>query len=405
MKAKKYLVWYAVIGFTAWMWSGYADTVYLQDLLAEADSNNPSIIAARHRYEAAEARVSAVRYLPDPMIGVELAPGMRMYSITQTIPFPTKLSTLSSVARTEVDEYKRLYEGTVLDVAKEIKQTYAELFFVHKKIQTIEESIGFLKQFFAIASQHYALGHAPQTDVLRAQIELAKLENDLHTAQDMQEVTEARLNTLLNRETDADIGTPQPISTTLTTLEIDELYELARTNHPELAAVQHMVERAELMKSFAYQNYLPDFMFKFTQVEMEGEFTDQKYMVGFTVPLWFLGKQSKMVTEASAQIEMLRAYYENAENSLLLVVKAAKVETDKSKRTLELYEQSIIPQAHANVKSALVAYEANQVDFMTLLESERIHVQFQLEHYRAQADFFKSIAELEEAVGTNIYLD
>jgi outer membrane protein TolC len=242
------------------------------------------------------------------------------------------------------------------------------------------------------------------------------MENELRTARDMKAVTEARLNTLLNRNTDADIGIPQPINTGLTTLEIDELYGMTRTNHPQLAAARHMVERAELMKSFAYQHYLPDFMFtyqhylpdfmfKFTQVEMEGELTDQKYMVGFTVPLWFLGKQNKMVSEASAQIEMLQAYYENVENSLLLDVKAAKVETDKSKRTLILYEQSIIPQAHANMKSALVAYEANQVDFMTLLESERILLQFQLEQYRAQADFFKSIADLEEAVGTNIFLD
>lgn len=399
------LTWCAAIVVGICTGSANTETVLLVDLIEEAKANNPEILAARHRYEAAGARVAGVRYLTDPMIAVEFAPSMRMYSITQTMPFPTKLSTLSSIARTEVDEYRQLYEMTTLDVVKRIKKTYAELFYIHREIQAIDESIGFLKQFFSVASQHYALGHAPQTDVLRAQIELAKMENQRLTALDRKEVIEAQLNTLLDRDTDTPLGTPQPVDTTVITYEIEELYEMTRAHHPQLAAARHMVERAELMKSFARQHYLPDLMFKFTQVEQDGAFTDQKYMLGLTVPLWFLGKQNNMVSEATAQIEMLQAYYQNIENSLLLDVKAAKVETDRSARTRVLYEHSIIPQAHANVKSALVAYEANEVDFMTLLESERILLQFQLEQYRAQTDFFESIAELEEAVGSNIVSD
>lgn len=399
------LTWCTAVLFGICAASADTGAVLLSDLTEEAKANNPEILAAQHRYEAAEARVTGVRYLTDPMIAVEFAPSMRMYSITQTMPFPTKLSTLSSIAGTEADEYRQLYEMTTLDVVTRIKKTYAELYYIHKEIQAIDESIGFLKQFFNIASQHYALGHAPQTDVLRAQIELAKVENQRLTAKDRKEVIEAQFNTMLNRDAEAPVGTPQPVDTNAVTYEIEELYERARDYHPQLAATRHMVERAEFMKSFARQHYLPDFMFRFTQVEQDGAFTDQKYMFGLTVPLWFFGKQNNMVSEATAQVEMLRAYYQNMENSVLLDVKAAKVETDRSARTRVLYEHSIIPQAYANVKSALVAYEANEIDFMTLLESERILLQFQLEQYRAQTDFFKSIAELEEAIGGAIVLD
>jgi len=405
MKKHIILTWCTAVLLGICATSADTEPVLLADLIEEAKANNPEILAAQHRYEAAEARVTGVRHLTDPMIAVEFAPSMRMYSITQTMPFPTKLSTLSSIAGTEVDEYRQLYEMTTLDVVKRIKKAYAELFYIHKEIEAIEESISFLRQFFNIVSQHYALSHAPQTDVLRAQIELAKMENQRLTSQDKKEVIEAQLNTLLDRNADTPVGIPQPVDTNVITYEIEELYERARDYHPQLAATRHMVERAEFMKTFARQHYLPDFMFKFTQVEQEGDFTDQKYMFGLTVPLWFFGKQNNMVSEATAQIEMLRAYYQNMENSVLLDVKAATVETDRSARTRVLYEHSIIPQAYANVKSALIAYEANEIDFMTLLESERILLQFQLEYYRAQADFFKSIAELEEAIGSESLSD
>jgi outer membrane protein TolC len=321
------------------------------------------------------------------------------------MPFPTKLSTLSSIAGTEVDEYRQLYEMTTLDVVRRIKEAYAELYLIHSEILAIDESVGFLNQLFRIASQHYALGHAPQTDVLRAQIELAKMENERLTALDKREVVAAQVNTLLDRNTDTQVGIPQPVDTHIVTLQIDELYERARKSHPQLIAMQHMVERGEFMRSFVRQHYLPDLMFKFTQVEHDGAFTDQKYMFGLTVPLWFLGKQNNMVSEATANVEMLRAHYQHMENSVLLDVKAAVVAVDRSARTRVLYEHSIIPQAHANVKSALTAYEADEIDFITLLESERILLQFQLEYYRAQADFFKSVAELEHAVGEEVIFE
>ncbi len=405
MKQHVLLTWCTGLLCAICIGSADTDVVLLPDLIDEAKAHNPEILAAQHRYEAAEARVTGIRYLADPMIAVEFAPSVRMYSITQTVPFPTKLAALSSIARTEVDEYRQLYEMTTLSIVTRVKETYAELFYANREIEAIDESIGFLKQFFNIASQHYALGHAPQTDVLRAQIELAKEENQRLTAQDRREVIKAQLNTLLNREPDTPVGMPQPVDTIVVTYGIEELYEMTRAFHPQLAATQHMVKRAEVMKSFARQHYLPDFTFRFTQVEQDGAFTDQKYMLGLTVPLWFFGKQTNMASEATAEAEMLRAYYDNTENSLLLAVKAAKIETDRSARTRALYEHSIIPQAYANVKSALVAYEANEIDFMTLLESERILLQFQLEHYRAQADFFKAIAELEQAVGKSIFRD
>jgi outer membrane protein TolC len=374
-------------------------SISLKEIVEEARLNNPEIRAQRALFEAAQARISSLRRLMDPVIGVEFAENMRMYSVTQQLPFPTKLSTHSEFARREAEQHESLYRKKEQEVINRVKKGYARLFLIHRKIETVEQSIAFLKQFFHVASQRYAVGKAYQVDVLRAQVELAKAENDLLTLKDEKEITEAQLNTLLNRPIDAEIGTPQELDTSSVMLDTDELYELTREHHPELKAFDRLLKKVEVMVSMARQTYLPDFTFKFTQHEMDGNFTDQRFMVGLTVPLWFWGKQREMVREMDAQLQMAKARYEALENVILLAVREAKVKVDNNHRTAVLYKNSVIPQATAHLRSALAAYEANQVDFLSLLESEKTLIEFDLEYHRAQADFFMAVGDLEEAVG------
>lgn len=387
---------------SAFFYFSHADTLtvlYLSEVIEEAKLNNPAILAAAARYEAAGSRTSAIRHLMDPMVGVEFAGSMRMYSISQQIPFPTKLGTLSKFAKTEAQEYENEYSQIEQEIINRVKNNYAQLFLIHRKIETLEESIAFLNQLFHIASFNYAISKVPQADVLRAQVELTKAENDLLTLIDEKVVIEAKLNILLNRSPDERLGTPEGVDVLLFDIEIDELYDLAKEHRPILKASRMRLKKAQVMLSLSKQKYLPDFMIKFTQQEMDYSFTDRKFMFGLTVPIWFWGKQNDMVREMNANLKMAEALYQHMENMVLLAVKEAAVMVDKNRRTAMLYQNSIIPQAEASLNSSLAAYEANQIDFLSLLASEKILIQSELDYYRAQADLFMAGADLEEAVG------
>ena len=153
------------------------------------------------------------------------------------------------------------------------------------------------------------------------------------------------------------------------------------------------------MVSIAKQKYFPDFTIKFTQQEMDNNFTEQRYMIGLTIPLWFWGKQTEVVKEMNAQLKVSASQYRSAENKVILSVKESKINVDKNMRIMELYKKSIIPQTEANLKSAFVAYEARQIDFLSLLESEGMQIQAELDYYKAQTSLFKAVADLEKAIG------
>lgn len=385
------------------LYGSSSETLELSKVLEEVRKNNPEILAFKAKYEVYKNRTSPFRNLMDPMVSTEVSSNdMKMYSITQNLPFPTKLSSKSNVARAEEEVYRNIFMEKEQEILSKVKKSYANLFFLHKKYIVVNESRSFFNQLFNIASQNYSIGKTTQTDMLRAQVELSKTENDLLKIKDDINIEETRLNILLNRNIDNPVGMPEEISTNAAKITLDSLFEIAKENSPTLKATLWMEEQAKRMKSIAKQTYIPDFSFKFTQEEMPGGMTNQKYMASFSIPIYFWGKQSDMVAEAKANIKLAEAHFKAVENKILLGTKEAKINVDNFNRTKSLYENTIIPQAKASLNSALSAYEANQIEFLSLLDSERALISFELEYYKSISDLYKAIADLENAVGINL---
>lgn len=375
----------------------------LGKIIEEARENNPEILAFRAKYEVYKSKTSPFRNLMDPMISTEVSSAdMKMYSITQSLPFPTKLSSQSNIARAEAEVYGSFFLEKEQEILSKVKKSYSDLFFLHKRYEVVNESKSFFNQLFNIASQNYSVGKATQADMLRAQVELSKTENDLLKIKDDINIAETRLNILLNRNTESPVGIPGEISTDAAGIPLDSLFGIARENSPALKATLWLKEKAERMKSLANQTYLPDFLFKFTQEEMSGGMTNRKYMVGLSIPVYFWGKQNDKVREARANMKLAEAHFEGVENEVLLKTKEAKINVDNFNRTQALYKNTIIPQAKASLNSVLSAYEANRIDFLSLLESERALISFELEYYKAVSNLYKAVADLERAIGINL---
>ncbi|MDP3091527.1 MAG: TolC family protein, partial [Nitrospira sp.] len=90
--------------------------INLTSLIAELDSANPEINAARQRWDAAKAVVPQVQTLPDPKLqfGYQRMPMIEplqgaMYGIGQEIPFPGKLRLKGEVAQREADRIEQDY--------------------------------------------------------------------------------------------------------------------------------------------------------------------------------------------------------------------------------------------------------------------------------------------------------
>jgi outer membrane protein TolC len=123
--------------------------------------------------------------------------------------------------------------------------------------------------------------------------------------------------------------------------------------------------------------------------------------IGINIPIW-RGKLRASEAEAAIKIEASQEGYKNIENKTLSSVNELFFEVKTASQEVDLYKYSLIPQAEQSLKASEVGYLAGKVDFLNLLDSERMLLQIKTGYFKAVADLGKSLAQLERVVGKNL---
>ncbi len=393
----------------------------LNSLIQEALKNNPRLKAAQYRAEAAKARVALFRNIPDPMLEYEydkITPAastaggdkvrpMRSLSVSQEIPFPTKIFMRQKSAQKEANAFDQEYKGTERGVIKDVKEAYAGLYLNRRKVDFIRDSLSLMRQFVDVTNTKYAANKAGQQDVLRAQVEYSKLSNTVILYEKEVSIAESLLISLLGRDDAAsiDIAEAQPLEDL--NIKEEDVIAMAKKGRPELKSVREMLEKAQAESSLSKQGFLPDITLKYKRDEVDGKFSrlDQGQWsgsVGINVPLWFWGKQLSQVREARADLEAAKADYKSAENTAVFEARSAFAKYDAARRLVEIYETGVLPQATSAVMTARRAYESGSLSFLELLDSLRMLRDLQMEYFGSVAELQVSFADLERSVGGDL---
>ncbi|MBK8871788.1 MAG: TolC family protein [Elusimicrobia bacterium] len=388
------------------------ETLTLGDVLDAARHQNPEIKAARSRWEAVKTRAAQEATPDKPRVDFE-----RMYApegrnvisgaeekniaISQEIMFPTTLYFRSRAARQEAEKAFAEYQVKEREIQARTKSAYAMLFFSRHSIHIFEANVDLMRQFAKVAESKYAVGKAPQSDVLKAQVELSKMLNMLVTVHQEQETNQAMLNTLMNRPPETPIVLPEDPQVRIINRSLSELTSQAAQQRPELRAAAADVERSRSLVQAARSEYLPDLMLQYRQRNMMAGPDSRDAMLGFSVPLWFW-KQGAMVREAAAEREMAQAEYQAMRNMTSFDVKNLLVKVQTAQRLVELYQTSVLPQAEQALKVTASAYQSDRIGFLDLLDAARTLLDFRLEHYEHITQYEQFFAELERAVGADL---
>lgn len=399
------------------------DVLKTRWVIDEALRTNPELQAARLSWDASKERVPQVRALDDPNLGftyygeqtqTRVGEVQANVMASQKIPFYGKLRLKGEVAESEAKVFGEKYRTLEREVIAKVKSAFYELFWVHKSIKIDEENKGLLQRFVKIAEVKYATAKATQQDVLKAQVELSGIVNELITLEQLKETAIARINTLLNRHPDAPLGTPEEIDITELTVSLKELYEKAKEISPELSILKYRIERDKAAYELAKKQYYPDFTFGLNYTVINdlpstvmsspiGEGRDSYTgTLSMNIPIFQKRKYDAGVREADAKLKSSEMAYRNMENMTLFGVKDYHFKVQTAERLVKLYRDSIIPQAEQSLKAAEIGYQAGQVDFLNLIDSQRVLLDFNLAFYRAVADFGINIAELERVVGVEL---
>ncbi len=417
--------WLLLLLLPAFVLAQAPDSVMrLPDLIKEGLQNNPDLLASYKNWQADQARIPQAGSLPDPQLSLNLLNMPvntfafnqepmtgKQVALMQMFPFPGKLGLQEDIAKAGAGVSEAKYQELQNQLAKNIKLTYYDLFLIDKSIQTVEKNTGILKDFIRIAETRYSVGKGLQQDVLKAQVELSRMEERSVTLQQKRDTAAARLNSLLNRPAGSPVGkTAEPPIDSLQ-YNLPELKDLADQNRPLFKAWQAMLQQSDKKVSLARKGYLPDFRLGVAYTQRDklsngsGGVDFLSGLVTVDVPLYFWRKQNKKVEETRYSQEMVQESYRNVQNQVYSDLDKTLSDAKKNFRLLNLYKTGIIPQASQSLNSALAGYQTDKVDFLTLLNNEISLFNFELEYYRFVSDYNKGLAELEAATGTTLGKD
>src|SRR5262245_59632667 len=397
-----------------------SDRVSLQSLVTEALEQNPEIIAMRRNFDMMRSRVPQAKALPEPMLSyshmgnpVPFPPfdvqdgdpsSGRALSFSQEIPFPGKLATKGKMANAAAEAEWWAYEQTRLNVVAEVKDAYFDIYYILKAIETVTKNKDLLEKFAKIAEASFAVGKGIQQDVLKAQVEISKLIDQLTVLEQRRQTAEARLNSLLFREPETPVGIPEEIKPRDFTYGLAELNELALTSYPTLKAQRRRIDREQYGVELAKKDFYPEFSVGLTYFNRPGMPEMYGVNVGMKLPLYFWQKQRPAVAEATAGAAAEKQRLENITTLLFFRIKDHYLAATTAERLVKLYGTTIIPQSSLALESAIAGYEAGKVDFLTLLDNLMTLRNYELSYYEQLSNVEKAIAALEPLVGVTLRL-
>jgi outer membrane protein TolC len=392
-------------------------TITLDELIQEALQNNPELRAFDAGRQAAAARIPQMSSLDDPRFAVEIEEAPRSspfksaewkflnFGLSQMLPFPGKLAKARKIAEIDAEHAQHDYEEKRLEIVEQIKAAYFNLYFIQRSRAVNQENIDLMKHFVGIAKTRYAVGIVMNQDLLKANVELAKLANEQITLQQEEEIAAARLNILLNRPPQAPLGNATLPERKTASFDLDELQQEALAHRPMIHHDALSVTQSRVANDLAKRQYWPDLdlSLKYVTSPLEG-FRGWTAMAGFNLPFafWSNKKYRGAIEETEAEMRMKEAMLNNSRNLVKLMVREALVKAQSAQRSVELYRNTILPQAEQVLQATIAGYQTGQTDFLMLLDSYRMLQMFKLEYHEAEAIYEMSLAELERAVGKKL---
>jgi cobalt-zinc-cadmium efflux system outer membrane protein len=403
--------------------NSFAQAESLEELINKALELSPKIKMLEMKKLAAENKIEQNSNLPDPMLtlGIVNLP-TNSFSFTQEpmtgaivglrqdLPFPGKLSEQADVNSKDVDIVQQEILDAKNETRKNVIRAYNELMFYRNSIKLAERSKDLLKNIAEVVRTKYAVSTASQQNLLRVELEITNLLENIADLKSKEESQISILNSYILRPADSHIVTEKFPEINYERLSVSALVDSAEKFRPYLVGIKEAKQKEMLKKSLSDYDYYPNFNLSLAYTYRD-EITATNtplndflsFVVGISLPLNYGGKISSKVEEAET---MQKLYDEQYNLSLQLLQSSfgssvAKINSLKDR--IELIEQGSLIQANENLKTTLISYQVGQVDFLNVIDAQNSLLKIENDLNRLKTDYLNEFAELEFLTGTEFF--
>jgi len=382
-------------------------TAFINRLVAEARTNNPSLKAADSRIRSATLNAEAVRTWEDPMAmfggsvyssrGFDPSEdGNLAYGVEQKLPLWGRPKLARRVAQAETSMREAEVHYRARQLRSEITKALVVTALAERVVEIGEQDVAWLQATEKATDNKYRAGQAVVADTLQIQNEVAKRNDTLRTDRLRLAHERFTLNRLLNRDVSSSwpslklppVAPAIPLSA--------KLLSLALLNEPKLKVLEQEIKQAAASAELTRKTRLPDVSLgvEGRQYSGDGEFRSGMFTIRFSLPF---ANRDKYRKDYERDKERQKSAEQEREDQVLMVreeLHHLAVGIEAMRREALLHTDEITTRAMQALTSRLSEWEAGRGAFRDVLDARRMLLDSELMSARAAAEEHQMLADM-----------
>jgi outer membrane protein, heavy metal efflux system len=379
--------------------------------------NNPAIKEAENRWRAARERVRQANAWDDPrVVGdsrvrrfIDVPPNAftdQTLAIEQLIPVTGKNLVRGRAAAAEALSVFEQTRRVQLDVIAKARATYFELANAYEQLEINSKNLTSLKQIADISRSRYEAGLESAANVLVAETDYSKLQEARRDLERNLSDAQSQLNTLMNRDAFAPLGTPVASSVDHAHLSLTRLRSITLAQRPEVQMARAKIDTEKSKLQLAQRAWIPDpaLMVKGQRYNDAAEAVSELDAgVSFTIPWVNPGKYSAGVREARANVAAAEQGLDREQKEALRLLRDQLAKVETFHHHVELFRDKLVPQAQQAFDATRLSYESGKATFLDWISAQRNVRDIEAMGREHLAHYQMAVAELEAVIGADVY--
>lgn len=396
-------------------------TLTVEEAVAQAIASDPWLSGSRYREEALTSEAISTATLPDPKISLTAANfpvdsfdinqepmTQLLVGVSQVFPRGNSLTLTSRQKQILAAQEPLLRQNRKEKLTVTVTQLWLDAYRAQESIRLIAQDRSLFEHLVDATTASYssAQGRTHQQDIIRAQLELTRLDDRLTVLRQQQESAQQRLSEWIGALASLPL---EPASSTeiaggqfqsTDQLKNDRwLYEQI-SQHPLLLAFDQRISAMQTGVELARQNYRPEWgltaQYGYRSDDSLGRNRADLLSVGITfdLPLFTGSRQDKAVSAATSRTEALKTDKLLMARKLMSELDTSLVQIRRLNERNTLYEQQLLPQMAEQAEAALAAYNNDDGDFAEAVRARIAELNARIDFLMIRVDRLKTTAEL-----------
>ncbi len=293
--------------------------------------------------------------------------------------------------------------GRDRDVLAAVRNAWLETYYWQRTHAIVDEVRPFFVDLATVTRSLYSVGRKNQQDLLRAELELSRLDDRLIDIGNQHAVAVATLSEWIGADANRTLAEKLPDWTTVPSLAS---IQSALLEHPAMLAATARIDAKEAGIEIAEEDHKSGWVWDLGYGYRDGTQPDGSSRSDFVslsvtmdLPFFRDERQGRRLSAAYSERRAAEASKSELFRRLNSRLQADYARWTELSRRIELYEQQILPQAGANAQASLVAYQSDAADFANVMRAYIDDLNARVEHTRLQVEQAKSYAALANLGG------